>query len=98
MTRDEALAILTAHRRELEARGVAHAALFGSTARNEAGPDSDVDILVDLTPGRRIGVFEFVGIQQFVGELFPGEVDVVLGRSLAPALRPAVGSEAVYAF
>ena len=98
MTRDEALAILIAHRGELEARGVAHAALFGSTARNEAGPESDVDILIDLAPGRRIGVFEFVSIQDFVGDLFPGDVDVVLGRSLAAALRPAVGAEAVYAF
>lgn len=98
MTRDEALAILVKHRAELMQRGVLHAALFGSTARGEATADSDVDILVDLDPAASMGVWGFVDLQQFVGALFPRRVDVVLGRSLKPALRRNVDRDIVHAF
>ena len=48
MTRAEALAVLTAHRAGLAAFGLRRLALFGSVARDEAGPDSDVDVLVEF--------------------------------------------------
>lgn len=98
MTRDEALAILIAHRGELEARGVAHAALFGSTARNEAGPDSDVDILVDLAPDANVGVWEFVALQRKVGEFFPVKTDVVERDSLDADVERAARVDLARAF
>lgn len=98
MTRDEALAILTAHRDELVRRGVVHAGLFGSTARGEAGPTSDVDILVELDPAARIGVYRFAGLRRFVGDLFSGPVDVVTPGSLAQVPRRAMERDIVYAF
>ena len=48
MTRDEALAKLRALRPQLEALGFRHVWLFGSVARDEAGPESDVDLLVEV--------------------------------------------------
>ena len=98
MTRDDALAILTANRDELLRRGVVHAGLFGSTARGEAGPKSDVDVLVELDPGRPIGVYEFVAIQQFVGGLFPGPVDVVHRAGLKARPRVSIERDLVHAF
>ncbi len=98
MTRDEALAILVKHRAELMQRGVLHAALFGSTARGEATADSDVDILVDLDPAAPIGVWEFVGLQHFVGELFPTRVDVVHREGLRPRPRLSIERDLVHAF
>lgn len=98
MTRDEALAILTAHRDELLRRGVVHAGLFGSTARGEAGPTSDVDILVELDPARSIGIYDFVAIQQFVGDLFPTRVDVVHRAGLKPRPRVSIERDLVHAF
>jgi predicted nucleotidyltransferase len=49
----DAVATLRRHEGALHARGVAHAAVFGSVARGENRPDSDVDILVDFEPGRK---------------------------------------------
>ena len=49
MRRDEALRIIRAHEAEPRAMGVESVELFGSVARDEAGPDSDVDVLVKLT-------------------------------------------------
>ena len=47
MDRDRVIATLQQHRAELEGRGVVHAAVFGSVARGQARPDSDVDILIE---------------------------------------------------
>jgi predicted nucleotidyltransferase len=54
MRRDEALAILTAHQEELKEYGVKSLAIFGSVARDEARPDSDVDLLVEFSQANRL--------------------------------------------
>ena len=51
MTRDEVIATLRAHRADLEAMNVTSVALFGSVARGEAGPESDIDILIEHKRG-----------------------------------------------
>ena len=47
-------------------RGVRHAALFGSCARGEESPDSDVDIMIEVDPTVRIGVYEYVAIKDYI--------------------------------
>ena len=59
MNRDEVIATLRAHERELRHRGVVHAALFGSVARNEGKRSSDIDIMIELEPDAPVGVFEY---------------------------------------
>ena len=99
LTLPDALAILRAHRAELEARGIRHAALFGSLARGEAGPDSDIDVLIDFVPGLRMGIYQYVGHQLFVSDMFDGpKIDVVGLNSLRPEIRPNVERDAIYAF
>jgi predicted nucleotidyltransferase len=77
---------------------VLHAALFGSVARNEATSESDIDILVDLDPDAHIDLYDYVGITQYLAELFPGRVDVANRRTLKPLVRPSAERDAVYAF
>ena len=102
MDRDQVIAALRQHRTALEQRGVLHAALFGSLARGEAGPDSDIDIdiLIDIDPEQwaSMSVYNYVGIQFLVSDLFPGPVDVVNKDSLKRYVRPAVLRDAIYAF
>jgi uncharacterized protein len=99
----ETLAVLKAHEAELRARGVTHAAVFGSVARGESGAASDVDILIDLDPERRIGVFGYVNIKLHIAALFgvdshDGPVDVVNRKTLKPLLRQQIIGEAIDAF
>ena len=98
MNREQVIATLRAHERELRDRGVLHAALFGSVARNEARPPSDIDILIELRPDAPVGVFEYVGITQYLADLFPNRVDVANRSSLKALVRPSAERDAVYAF
>jgi len=98
MNRDQVIATLRNHEQELRHRGVLHAALFGSIARNEARPSSDIDILIEIEPNAPVGVFEYVGITQYLADLFPNRVDVANRRSLKALVRPSAERDAIYAF
>jgi uncharacterized protein len=97
MKREEALKVLAAHREELHAMGVERLSLFGSVARDEAGEGSDIDLLVEFIPGVRIGIFEFLGVQEYLASLLGAEVDLATPASLHPRLREAILREAVLA-
>jgi uncharacterized protein len=97
MKREETLKVLAGHREELRAMGVERLSLFGSVARDEAGEGSDVDLLVEFVPGARIGIFEFLGVQEFLASLLGTEVDLATPASLHPRLREAILREAVLA-
>ena len=83
--RDEILAIAQQH-------GASNVRVFGSVARGEAGPDSDVDILVDLELGRSL--FDHAQLQIDLEALLGRKVDVVTARGLRPHLRDRVLQEA----
>ena len=78
--------------------GIAGLKIFGSQTRGTAGPDSDIDILYTLRPGRRLG-WEIEQLTDELSELFGRPVDLVSLRSLHPLLQPSVLAEAqpVYA-
>lgn len=94
MDKEKTLKLLTRSKPELQARfGVTRLALFGSTARDMAGPDSDVDILVDFdgpATSRR-----YFGVQFFLEDLLGSPVDLVTEKALRPELKPYIQKEQV---
>jgi predicted nucleotidyltransferase len=94
MRRDEALRLLTEHRAELEGMGVTSLALFGSVARDEAGPDSDVDILVEIR--RPMGLFGFAAIHLRLEEIFGRRVDLVTEESMRPRYYERIVGDLVH--
>jgi len=92
MTRNEALEILTAHREELSAFGLRRLALFGSVARDEAGPDSDVDVLVEFSSEPTFK--QYAKLYDRLEALFPCSVDMVTETSLRLPIRDAVEKDA----
>ncbi len=98
MTRDSIIEKLKSAEVALRARGVDHAALFGSVARGEAGPASDIDIMVDIAPDAELDMFAYVGIVHMIEDLFAGPVDVSDRAALKSFVRPGAERDAVYAF
>jgi uncharacterized protein len=93
--REEALRRLAEYRDELTAMGARSLSLFGSVARDEAGPDSDVDILIEFD--RPLSLFYLGRIQIRLEEILGQRVDLVMPESLRPRLRARVLAEAVRA-
>jgi hypothetical protein len=98
MNLEAALERLRVHEDELRKHGVVHTAVFGSVARGEAGPESDIDILVELDENRRMSVFEYARLKIRVNEIMGGRADVVNRRTLKPLLRDSILGDAVYGF
>ena len=98
MNSQEALETLRRSETALRARGVRRAVLFGSVARGENRPGSDIDIMVEIDPEAHMTVFDYVGLKEYIAGLFDSPVDVVNRDGLKPYLRRAAMADAVYAF
>jgi uncharacterized protein len=98
MRRDDIIARLKEAEPALRARGIRRAAVFGSIARGDDRPDSDIDILVEFEPGAEGTIYEYVHLKEFVASLFNGPVDVIDRDALKPHLRAPAERDTLYAF
>jgi predicted nucleotidyltransferase len=95
MQRDQALHLLTEHHREIAAFGVTSLRLFGSVARDQARPDSDVDLLVEFA--HPVGLFAFIRLRRYLEDILGRPVDLVTPDALKRQLRESILAEAIRA-
>lgn len=95
MKRDEVLAIVAAHRQQLQAMGVKSLELFGSVARDEAGPNSDVDFLVEFD--HPVGLFDFSRVRLYLEDVLGCSVDMGTQDALREHLRKPVLKDVIRA-
>ncbi len=93
MRRDELLARLRDLKPWFEDHGISRVRVFGSHARDEAGPDSDIDLLVEFaqTPS----LLSMIGLERSLGEKLGCAVDLATEQGLKPRARAHVAAEAV---
>lgn len=96
MKRDKVLAIIAAHREQLQGLGVKSLTLFGSVARDQARPDSDVDLLVEFN--RDVGLFEFIELRLYLEDILGCSGDLGTQDALREHLREPVLKDVIYAF
>jgi uncharacterized protein len=94
MDRDLTLALLAQHQTTLRNMGVISLAIFGSVARNEARPDSDVDLLVEIEAP--VTFDRYMDVKFYLEDLLNKPVDLVTALSLKPQLRSIVEREAIH--
>jgi predicted nucleotidyltransferase len=98
LTADAVIAVLRAHAAELQQSGIRHVSLFGSLARGEPGVDSDIDLVAELDPNARIGLFRLVGLEQRLSEILGHAVDLLPEPIEQPRLRANVERDRRSAF
>ena len=76
-TADDVIASLRARAADLRAAGIRHLSLFGSVARGDAGPHSDIDLAVELDADAHISLIGLVGLEFKLGELLGRKVDLL---------------------
>ncbi len=97
MLRDEILEKLRADRPTLDEYGVTVIGVFGSVARDEATPESDVDLVVDYDSAKLPGLFGFMELREHLEQVLDRKIDLVMRDGLHPALRDQILNETVYA-
>lgn len=90
--------LIMPEREALRARGVTAIYVFGSLARGEAGPESDVDLIVDYDPASGFNLFDLAGVHRHLSERLGMKVDVVTRNGIHRRIRDRVINEAVRVF
>ncbi len=98
MKKAEAIIRLKPLERRLRARGINALYLFGSTARDESGPASDLDLLYEYDPSRKFSLFDQAGAMLELSDELGAKVDLVSRIGLRPRLRARIESEMIRVF
>ena len=95
MRKQDVLQFLTNYKQEIISRfGVKHLALFGSTARDEAGAQSDIDLLVEFEGGETYR--NYFDLQFFLEDNLHCKIDLVCSDTVRPQIRPSIEKDALY--
>jgi uncharacterized protein len=98
MNRDEVIAKLKKVRPELEAEGVAHLAIFGSRARADARPDSDLDILLELDPREKLSLLDIIDIEHIVTDTVGLRVQATVRADVPARFAKRIADDIVEVF
>ena len=98
MTACEAISRLCEHRSELNAAGIVRLSVFGSTARGDRHPNSDIDLLAAFDQSRRISLPAVAGLELRLADLLGQPVDLVEEGTLKPLIQKTVEAEVLHAF
>jgi len=98
MDKESVISVLREHAEELRAAGLVHLRIFGSVARGEASAESDVDLLADFEPTKRITLVTMGGLESRLGDMLGTKVDLTAAAWMRVPVREQALREAVLAF
>jgi len=90
MTRDEILKRIREHEGAIRAEGVRHLAIYGSRARGDERPDSDLDVIIDLVANDRFSLLNLSGVALIIEDALGIPTQIVLRRSITPRFRERI--------
>ena len=96
--RERVLRVLHEQAPRLRARGITSLSLFGSMARGEAGPKSDIDLLIATDPAARFGLSDLLDLQEELGRLLGRPINFAFGSAMRPRLREWIEDDRIGIF
>ena len=98
MTRDNLIKTLRLLKPALETEGVQHLALFGSRARGDNRPDSDIDLLVEVAETNSFSILNLIGVEHAVSDNIGLKANAIMRRSLRDNFRASIEPDIVDIF
>ena len=98
MRRSDVIDELVRRQSAIKSYGVGPLYLFGSYARDESRPDSDIDVFIDRQPGKPFGFLELTNLEFYLTDLFSTKVDVTTRTALHPDLKAKIEATAYKVF
>lgn len=98
MLRDQLKQSLNAVRPALSRAGVSHLAVFGSQARGQATPSSDLDVLVEVPEGTKFSLLDLIGVENLLTDATGTKVNALMRRSLDQGFKARIASDVVEIF
>ena len=89
------LSILNANKTKISKFGVKEIGIFGSYARGDQTPQSDIDIIVKFRDGEK-SYKSFINLSFFLEELFNKRIDLLTEKSISPFIKPYIDKEVVF--
>jgi hypothetical protein len=96
--RDRVIHAIRGHEPELRALGVARLWLFGSLARGDARPDSDVDVLISVPPSQKFSLLDLAEVRVELCELLGRDTDVVIREDALPHFSETIADDLAEVF
>ncbi len=98
LSRDDVIAGLHRLEDKLREQGVARLAIFGSRARGDNRPDSDIDVLVDVAADRKFSLLDLIGVSHIISDELDIPANMFMRRSIEPEMARTIKRDIVEIF
>jgi uncharacterized protein len=98
MSREQLISQLREVQSSLQSRGVSHLAMFGSRARNDFRPDSDLDLLLDVNSDQPFSLLDLVAVERLVSDKIKLSANAFMRRSLDQEFKKSIAADVVEVF
>lgn len=93
MTREQIIAAIRGHSEAIKAEGVIRLALFGSRARGDNRPDSDIDVLIEVEPDASFSILNLIGVEHIIQDATGLQTQATMRRSMPPRLAQRIADD-----
>ena len=98
MTREEIVAAIRGNSEAIKAEGVTKLAIFGSRARRDSRPESDIDVLIEVEPDASFSILNLIGVEHIIEDATGLQAQATMRRSIPPRFAQRIADDILEVF